>query len=124
MQVLHTVFYTIVGLHILMAYISELMAHISELISVRDTRRYDLCSNDSLLLAPCRGKTPTHSWQAIFPCSRPWILEQSSGLYQKHPIFKQVEEGHQDFYLQKLFNFCLILYFYFLVNIYFIFFFI
>ena len=58
MHVFHTVFYTIVGLYILLAYISELMAHISELmahiselISVRDTRRYDLCSNDSLLLA-------------------------------------------------------------------------
>ena len=86
MHVLHTVSYTIVGLYILLAYISELtahiseltahiselmahiselmahiselmahiselMAHISELISVRDTRRYDLCSNDSL--PPC-----------------------------------------------------------------------
>ena len=34
-------------------------AYISELISVIDTRRYDFHSNDSLLLAPCRGKTLT-----------------------------------------------------------------
>ena len=32
-------------------------AYISELISVRDTGRYDLRSNDGLLLAPYRGKT-------------------------------------------------------------------
>ena len=34
-------------------------AYISELISVIDTGRYDFHSNDSLLLAPCRGKTLT-----------------------------------------------------------------
>ena len=34
-------------------------AYISELISVRDTGRYDFRSNDGLLLAPCRGKTLT-----------------------------------------------------------------
>ena len=34
-------------------------AYISELISVRDTRRYDFRSNDSLLLAPCKGETLT-----------------------------------------------------------------
>ena len=35
------------------------LAYISELISVRDTGRYDFRSNDGLLLAPCRGKTLT-----------------------------------------------------------------
>ena len=34
-------------------------ACISELISVKDTDRYDLRSNNGLLLAPCRGKTLT-----------------------------------------------------------------
>ena len=35
------------------------LAYISELISVRDTGRYDFRSNDGLLLAPCRGKILT-----------------------------------------------------------------
>ena len=34
-------------------------AYTRELISVRDTGRYDLRSNDGLLLAPCKGKTLT-----------------------------------------------------------------
>ena len=34
-------------------------AYINELISVIDNGRYDFHSNDSLLLAPCRGKTLT-----------------------------------------------------------------
>ena len=33
------------------------LAYVCELISFRDTGRYDFRSNDGLLLAPCRGKT-------------------------------------------------------------------
>ena len=35
------------------------LAYVCELISFRDTGRYDFRSNDGLLLAPCRGKTLT-----------------------------------------------------------------
>ena len=35
------------------------LAYVSELISFRDTERYDFRSKDGLLLAPCRGKTLT-----------------------------------------------------------------
>ena len=49
-------------------------AYTKELISVRDTGRYDLRSNDGLLLAPCKGKTLTtlgdRSFHAAAP--KPW----------------------------------------------------
>ena len=49
-------------------------AYTRELISVRDTGRYDLRSNDGLLLAPCKGKTLTtlgdRSFHAAAP--KPW----------------------------------------------------
>ena len=46
-------------------------AYISELISVRDTRRYDFRSNDGLLLAPCKGKTLTTLGDRSFHAAAP-----------------------------------------------------
>ena len=46
-------------------------AYISELISVRDTGRYDFRSNDGLLLAPCRGKTLTTLGDRSFHAAAP-----------------------------------------------------
>ena len=49
-------------------------AYTRELISVGDTGRYDLRSNYGLLLAPCKGKTPStlgdRSFHAAAP--KPW----------------------------------------------------
>ena len=48
------------------------LAYISELISIRDTGRYDFRSNDGLLLAPCRGKTLTKFGDQSFHAATPY----------------------------------------------------
>ena len=54
-------------------------AYISELISVRDTGRYDFRSNDGLLLAPCRGKTLTTLGDRSFHAAAPKLWNDLPG---------------------------------------------
>ena len=81
-------------------------AYTRELISVRDTGRYDLRSNDGLLLAPCKGKTLTtlgdRSFHAAAP--KPWNdLPGSSSWAIRNTQSLDRFKAIRTFYLQKLF---------------------
>ena len=54
-------------------------AYTRELISVRDTGRYDLRSNDGLLLAPCKGKTLTTLGDRSFHAAAPKLWNDLPG---------------------------------------------
>ena len=79
-------------------------AYISELISVRDTGRYDFRSNDGLLLAPCRGKTLTTLGDRSFHAAAPKLwndlpgsIRNTQSLNKFKKAFKTVSFGK--FYL-------------------------
>ena len=96
-------------------------AYISELISVIDTGRYDFHSNDSLLLAPCRGKTLTTLSNWSFHAAAPKLWNDPLGSIRNTQSSNKFKEPLRLFYLPKLFNsLYLISYFYIFLVIIFI----
>ena len=95
-------------------------AYISELISVRDTGRYDLRSNDGLLLAPCRGKTLTTLGDRSFHAAAPKLWNDLPGSIRNTQSLNKFKKAIKTLLFAKLFNSLhLILYFYiFLENIF------
>ena len=96
-------------------------AYISELISVRDTGRYDLRSNDGLLLAPCRGKTLTTLGDWSFHAAAPKLWNDLLCSIRNNQSLNKFKKPLRLFYLPKLFNsLYLISYFYIFLVIIFI----
>ena len=90
----------------------------SELTSVRDTGRYDLHSNDSLLLAPCRGKTLTTLSHRSFHVAAPKLWNDLPGSIRNTQSLSKFKKAINTFLFAKAFEFFVSnLYFYiFLVN--------
>ena len=74
-------------------------AYISELISVRDTRRYDFRSNDGLLLAPCRGKTLTTLGDRSFHAAAPKLWNDLPGSIRNTQSLNKFKKAIKTFFL-------------------------
>ena len=78
-------------------------AYISELISVRDTGRYDLRSNDGLLLAPCRGKTLTTLGDRSFHAAAPKLWNDLPGSIRNTQSLNKFKKAIKTFLFAKAF---------------------
>ena len=78
-------------------------AYISELISVRDTRRYDFRSNDGLLLAPCRGKTLTTLGDRSFHAAAPKLWNDLPGSIRNTQSLNKFKKAIKTFLFAKAF---------------------
>ena len=79
------------------------LAYISELISVRDTGRYDLRSNDGLLLAPCRGKTLTTLGDRSFHAAATKLWKDLPGSIRNTQSLNKFKKGIKPFFICKSF---------------------
>ena len=75
----------------------------SELISVRDTGRYDLRSNDGLLLAPCRGKTLTTLGDRSFHAAAPKLWNDLPGSIRNTQSLNKFKKAIKTFFICKSF---------------------
>ena len=75
----------------------------SELTSVRDTGRYDLHSNDSLLLAPCRGKTLTTLSDRSFNVAAPKLWNDLPGSIRNAQSLSKFKKAIKTFLFAKAF---------------------
>ena len=80
-------------------------AYISELISVRDTRRYDFRSNDGLLLAPCRGKTLTTLRDRSFHAAAPKLWNDLLGSIRNNQSLNKFKRATKTFLFAKALSF-------------------
>ena len=78
-------------------------AYISELISVRDTGRYDFRSNDGLLLAPCRGKTLTTLGDRSFHAAAPKLWNDLPGSIRNTQSLNKFKKAIKTFLFAKAF---------------------
>ena len=78
-------------------------AYISELISVRDTRRYDFRSNDGLLLAPCRGKTLTTLGDRSFHAAAPKLWNDLPGSIRNTQSLNKFKKAIKTFLFARAF---------------------
>ena len=78
-------------------------AYKSELISVRDTGRYDLRSNDGLLLAPCRGKTLTTLGDRSFHAAAPKLWNDLPGSIRNTQSLNKFKKAIKTFLFAKAF---------------------
>ena len=79
------------------------LAYISELISVRDTGRYDFRSNDGLLLAPCRGKTLTTLGDRSFHAAAPKLWKDLPGSIRNTQSLNKFKKAIKPFFICKSF---------------------
>ena len=78
-------------------------AYISELISVRDTGRYDFRSNDGLLLAPCRSKTLTTFGDRSFHAAVPKLWNDLPGFIRNTQSLNKFKKASNTFLFAKAF---------------------
>ena len=78
-------------------------AYISELVSVRDTGRYDLRSNDGLLLAPCKGKTLTTLGDRSFHAAAPKLWNDLPGSIRNTQSLNKFKKAIKTFLFAKAF---------------------
>ena len=79
------------------------LAYISELISVRDTGRYDFRSNDGLLLAPCRGKTLTTLGDRSFHAAAPKLWNDLLGSIRNTQSLNKFKRAIKTFFICQSF---------------------
>ena len=82
-------------------------AYISELISVRDTGRYDFRSNDGLLLAPCRGKTLTTLGDRSFHAAAPKLWNDLPGSIRNTQSLNKFKKAIKTILVAKFYLICI-----------------
>ena len=80
-------------------------AYTRELISVRDTGRYDLRSNDGLLLAPCKGKKLTTLGDRSFHAAAPKLWNDLPGSIRNTQSLNKFKKAIITFLFVKAFKF-------------------
>ena len=79
------------------------LTYISELISVRDTGRYDFRSSDGLLLAPCRGKTLTTLGDRSFHAAASKLWKDLPGSIRNTQSLNKFKKAIKPFFICKSF---------------------
>ena len=75
------------------------------MISIRDTRRYDLRSNDGWLLAPCKGKTFTTLDDRSFHAAAPKLWNDLLGSIRNTQSLNKFKKAIKTFLFAKAFQF-------------------